>query len=246
MGDSKVGSVLGGVLDRALDGAESPRATLLLMLVGDHAVRRAALARLLEDWSYEEGFALTIATEPSDAVRLALFDIGGTPAGAPEVQQRLADLVRGMPMVPVVVLSDRDETGDVLAAFTAGARGFVGTRTDPRVMVRALKFILGGGAVFPPEALLAPATMGHGDRRRAPEDATAAASAGGTALTARQGEVLRLLRQGWSNKQIARALGMCESTVKVHVRQLLRKLGAANRTQAAILAHPSAAAAAAV
>jgi DNA-binding CsgD family transcriptional regulator len=54
-------------------------------------------------------------------------------------------------------------------------------------------------------------------------------------LTLRQLDVLALLRQGKSNKTIARDLGMREATVKVHVRQILRKLGASNRTQAALL-----------
>jgi DNA-binding NarL/FixJ family response regulator len=55
-------------------------------------------------------------------------------------------------------------------------------------------------------------------------------------LTSRQTDVLHLLRSGQSNKYIARELNMRESTVKVHVRQIMRKLGAANRTQAALFA----------
>ena len=55
-------------------------------------------------------------------------------------------------------------------------------------------------------------------------------------LTCRQADVLRLLRRGQSNKYIARELCMRESTVKVHVRQIMRKLGASNRTQAALFA----------
>jgi DNA-binding NarL/FixJ family response regulator len=62
----------------------------------------------------------------------------------------------------------------------------------------------------------------------------AAGAAGG--LTSRQYEVLRLLQEGQSNKRIARTLGLRESTIKVHVRQIMRKLGVANRTQAALTA----------
>lgn len=58
-------------------------------------------------------------------------------------------------------------------------------------------------------------------------------------LTSRQRQVLEGLRRAWSNKEIARALNMSEATVKVHVRQVMRKLGASNRTHAAILAAPN-------
>ena len=126
--------------------------------------------------------------------------------------------------------ADGDEAADVVAAFKAGARGFVTTRMDPCVMFRALKFIIEGGAFFPPGALLdASGAAGNGG-----PDIGLVPQAGGEALTLRQNEVLRLLRQGQSNKRIARELHMSESTVKVHIRQIMRKLGASNRTQAAL------------
>ncbi len=77
---------------------------------------------------------------------------------------------------------------------------------------------------------------GVGEWRDAIPLATSHLSLSVNGLTQRQHAVLKLLQQGQSNKRIARELRMCESTVKVHVRQIMRKLGACNRTQAALCA----------
>jgi DNA-binding NarL/FixJ family response regulator len=211
----------------------------MLLLIDDHALRRAALERLLEDRVREDDLALTVVAEPSPdrvdgpgGVRLVLLSIGGSPTPVAVIE----DLSRRMQEVPVVVLSDRTGTVDVVAALKAGARGFVTSHTDPRVVVRALKFIICGGVVFPPEAL-----QGCDDARDAPpvQASPQPDPQGPPGLTPRQGGVLNLLQRGLSNKQIGRALGMCEATVKVHVRQIMHKLGVANRTQAALLARSS-------
>ncbi len=106
---------------------------------------------------------------------------------------------------------------------------------DPMLGVkRAVRaFVLAGGTYFPREALLAPRTgVGYASGGGGTPIAVVAKAG----LTARQGEVLERLRFGKSNKHIARELHMQEATVKVHVRQIMRKLGAANRTQVALLA----------
>lgn len=215
-----------------------------LVLIDDHPLRRESLARLLEGGTGNEGFAFKVVeavvsherTGLPEGVHLALLSLGGARAAESEAQRAaIEDLARRMPSgAPVVVLSDSGEAADVVAALRAGARGFLTTRMDPCVMFRALKFIIEGGAFFPPSALLdasdASANAGAGDCA----DIGFGPQAGAEALTSRQGEVLRLLRQGQSNKRIARELHMSESTVKVHIRQIMRKLGASNRTQAAL------------
>jgi DNA-binding NarL/FixJ family response regulator len=211
-----------------------------VLLVDDHPLRRASLARLLQDQPQtppiDSGPMFRIIEVPpapdlelaSRDIRLLLLNIGG--AGIAAHAATLHDLLRQADGIPLVVLSDFDRVEDVVEALQAGARGFLTTRIEPRLMFSALRFILGGGAVFPPDALLA-------DRAATSESLLPAQ--GGTTislLTQRQRDVLRRLGQGHSNKVIAKELHMCESTVKVHVRQIMRKLRAANRTQAALQA----------
>lgn len=161
---------------------------------------------------------------------------------------------------PVVVLSDTETPRDILQAFRAGARGFLPTSLEPEVAFDALSFILRGGAYVPPSVLAAchspvgtpgderllshddgpshaapdvePSSSGEGGGS---DEARASALGARFALTRRQSVVLRGLCRGESNKEIARDLDMSEATVKVHVRQVLRKLGASNRTQAALI-----------
>lgn len=221
--------------------ADKPDQAFRLVLVDDHHFRRESLARLLEGGVGSEGFAFKVVeavvshhkTESLDGAHLALLSLGGARAAEADSQRTaIEELVRRMPQgAPVVVLSDSDAAADVVAAFKAGARGFVTTRMDPHVMFRALKFIIEGGAFFPPSALLDATESAEAD---VGADISFGPQAGSEALTSRQGEVLRLLRQGQSNKRIARELQMSESTVKVHIRQIMRKLGASNRTQAAL------------
>jgi two-component system, NarL family, nitrate/nitrite response regulator NarL len=223
---------------RALDSFSACR----ILLIDASPLRRAALKRLLEDSMPEGGcgFMVSDAVSTLDQAQskaeigLVLLSIGGASTDTPEVVGTIQEARRLLHHAPIVVLSDRNETPDVVAAFRAGVLGFITTDTDPSLMFRALRFIIGGGVFFPPEALL------NGREKdsewRLPQAMAAAHEnePGGSALTARQKRVLQLLRQGQSNKRIAIELQMCESTVKVHVRQIMRKLGVANRTQAAL------------
>lgn len=214
---------------------------LHLLLIDDLSLRRAGIARLIDECAQEEGTPLRTtgivptACTPDGDFALILLSIGGADAASPNVQALLESSRARLPDCPMTVLSDRDDRAGVVAAIRAGARGFIATSIDPVVMVRALTFIAGGGSFFPPDALLASVP-------ELQDDAVDGAEAGvqrlaaGTMLTCRQADVLRLLRRGQSNKYIARELCMRESTVKVHVRQIMRKLGASNRTQAALFA----------
>lgn len=218
-----------------------------ILLMDDLPLRRAGLARLLEGSAKAEGLDLEVSeagvssaadVPHSGELHLVLVNIGGIAADAPDVQAIIRDLRRRCAEVPVAVLADCYDAAAVVAAARAGARAFFTARIDPAVMIRALRFVIGGGAYFPPDALLAGADVLGITVRRGSEDEEAA---NGTArragaLTARQREVLKLLQKGLSNKRIARELAMCESTVKVHVRQIMVKLGASNRTQAALSA----------
>lgn len=216
-----------------------------VLLIDDFALRRAGLQKFLESWASEGHFALDaidhIPVHEIDDVDadicLVVMNVGARSVEDPAVQGQMDELRQRMPDVPLVIMSDRDGAGDVIATLRAGARGFISSRMDPHVMLRALDFIISGGVFFPPDALLEVSDLpGLGDGRDALPLATAHLTASVSGLTQRQHSVLKLLQQGQSNKRIARELSMCESTVKVHVRQIMRKLGASNRTQAALCA----------
>ncbi|MCO6440134.1 MAG: response regulator transcription factor [Nitrococcus mobilis] len=135
--------------------------------------------------------------------------------------------------VPVVILSEREEPHCILNALRFGVHSYISTRLNPEVVIQALRLIQVGGTFIPPNILL-----------ESFEGMRVAKERGGVfsptllqGFTPRQSEVLQLLREGKSNKIIAYELKMQESTVKVHVRQIMKKLKAINRTQVAVLAY---------
>jgi DNA-binding NarL/FixJ family response regulator len=135
---------------------------------------------------------------------------------------------QAFPDVPLVLLSDAEDAEQprtLRSALKSGAHGFIPTRsTGIAVTVAAIRFVKAGGTFAPLELLMA-ARQDHASGM--PEVARQ------NSLTSRQMAVLSHLQQGKANKIIAHELNMSESTVKVHVRNIMRKVGATNRTQAA-------------
>jgi len=222
-----------------MDEITSAEVSRPVMLVFDRLkLRRAAFASFLKSWAEQMGLATAEAQPVASAAdslpgaecRIAVFAIGGSTVNGPEARDSIEHIRALLPDAPLVILSDREDPEEVVGAFRAGARGFVPTSTNPSVALQTLTFILSGGSFFPPTALL------HPTRRSDGAGAAASRSDKGhgessAPMTPKQQAVLNLLCQGKSNKVIARELGMQESTVKVHVRQIMRKLGASNRTQ---------------
>lgn len=216
---------------------------LHILLIDKSPLRRASFSLFLGSWTGERGcvFEVSGAVSSADQIQLparadlVFLSVGATPASLPEVADAIAELGRRAEGVPVVVLSDRESATDVVSAIKAGARGFITAQMDPSVMFRTLRFISCGGTFFPATALL----DGSANSNPAASGGAAAIQrtwTGSIALTARQNEVLQFLREGWSNKRIALRLDMCEATVKVHVRLIMRKFGVSNRTQVALCA----------
>jgi DNA-binding NarL/FixJ family response regulator len=154
---------------------------------------------------------------------LILYHLHGSEAGEATIMQSVTAVCQAFPATPVIVFSDADsmEQSKIMrSAMKCGARGFVPTQTATlSITVAAIRLVQAGGTFVPADLLLAPRTD-----RVPPEQ---------NRLTSRQGAVLNHLQQGKANKIIAYELGMSESTVKVHVRNIMHKMGATNRTQAA-------------
>jgi DNA-binding NarL/FixJ family response regulator len=213
-----------------------------VLIIDALELRRAGVVSLLKPWADSSGTTIVAVAPPATLSDLPPFKmivlvIGALRVGDPQPQAWMSSLSSAHADVPIVLVSDREEAKEVLAAFAAGVSAFIPTSITPTVAMQAFTFVMSGGTFFPPAALM------HAMRaKRSPEHESGdgptilAATSVLCGLTVRQQEVLERLRQGASNKSIGRQLKMQESTVKVHIRHIMRKLGAANRTQAALCA----------
>lgn len=131
--------------------------------------------------------------------------------------------------VPIVIISDAEDMNHVVAALESGARGYIPTSVTLDVAVEAMRLVEAGGTFAPASTMIS--------WKRTEETGTAQNGHLKELFTARQAAVLAVLRQGKANKRIAHELNMREGTVKVHIRNIMKKLKAKNRTEVAILAH---------
>ena len=200
--------------------------TIRILLVDDHSVVRQGL-RLFLKYDPE----LEVVGEASDgakALRLAhelkpdvvLMDLlmpimDGIAA--------TAAIRRELPDTEVLALTSVLEDASVVGAVRAGAIGYLLKDTQAEELCQAIKAAAAGQVQLTPRA--AARLMQAVSTPQSPE-----------ALTERETEVLRLLAQGQSNKQIARRLNNTEQTIKSHVSRILSKLGVQSRTQAALYA----------
>lgn len=197
-----------------------------VLLVDDHAVVRQGLRAFLQLQPDIEvvgeaggGSAAAEAAAESGA-DVVLMDLVMPEGDGVEAIQALA---RAAPAARVLVLTSFGEDGRIFAAMQAGAAGYLLKDVEPDQLAAAIRDVHRGRAALHPE--VAARLM-----RRAAEPA------GVEPLTPREREVLRLVVEGFANKQIARRLLITEKTVKTHVSNVLQKLGVEDRTQAAVLA----------
>lgn len=154
-----------------------------------------------------------------------LFNIGGRRVTDPAVGEELAKLASEFKSIPVVVLADTDDLAQILKALEYGARSYIPTSVGITVCVEAIGLALAGGVFVPASSVLG--------IRQVLESGSETARHMAGMFTARQTEVVEALRRGKANKIIAYELNLRESTVKVHIRNIMRKLKATNRTEVA-------------
>jgi DNA-binding NarL/FixJ family response regulator len=161
------------------------------------------------------------ALHPSAMVVLSTYSLSDE-----EAESELASLVAIDPPVRSMVLAKTDNLDDALAFIDAGANGYISMSAGFEVFAQAIRFVGAGGTYVPPQCLLS--------ARRATAAASEQVAENG--VTVRELKVIQGIRQGKPNKVIAYELNMCESTVKVHVRNIMKKLNARNRTEVAMKA----------
>lgn len=191
-----------------------------LLLADDHPVVRAGIRAMLESEADLEvvGEAATaedaVRLAQGDAVDLVLMDLQfpGTVQGA-EATRR----IRAVPGGPrVLVLTNYDTDADILGAIEAGASGYLLKDAPPDTLLAAVRAAAVG------EQALAPGLSSRLD----------ASQASGERLTVREAEVLSLVAEGRTNREIGRALFLSEATVKSHLVHIFTKLGVGSRTAA--------------
>lgn len=141
------------------------------------------------------------------------------------------------PAIPIVVVSGFESRANLEGCLEAGAQGFLPKSSQPSVMLNAIRVVLLGEIYVPPslfssETKPTDATSARHDDNRSRREIHPNIQT----LTFRQLEVLALVGQGFSNRDIAEKLNISEGTVKVHVGAILKTLGVSNRTRAALLA----------
>lgn len=198
-----------------------------VVIVEDHALTRAGLRTALQE-------AYDVVAEAGDGVAgweaistqrpdVAVVDIGIPALDGVALTQRVR---AELPATHVVIVTMIDLEEDVLAALAAGADAYCLKNSDPQRVVEAVRIAAEGGAYFDPgiaHVVLGRFSERAGDRRDSP-------------LTPRETEILRLISEGSANTEIAARLHIGLGTVKGHIRDILEKLSAADRTQAAVAA----------
>jgi DNA-binding NarL/FixJ family response regulator len=197
-----------------------------ILVIDDHPVVREGLVATLEDdpeltvvgaaGSAEEALPLARSERP-DVILLDL-ELPGM-----DGIQAIPALTAAHPEGRIVILTAYDTDERVLGAIRSGAKGYLLKGAGLEEIARAIRAVHGGGSYLQPRIAGKVLAEVSAPRRS-------------TALSRREREVLKMVADGRSNKQIARALKITERTVKFHITTILNKLGADNRAQAAALA----------
>lgn len=218
-----------------MDAVAIERTQFTVALVGGRRFREQCLARFLEMSGVRikigvvENLRESLVSQEG-AIDLVVIDTGDHTCSDRSIAAILACLSEVLPAVPVVVVSDREDWSAVFDAVCHAVRAYFPSSLDPDILVETLRFVQRGGTFIPLDVLInAPMERkrSHGAEARRTEM---------RGLTPSEQRVLELLRKGKPNKVIARELDIEETTVKVHVRRIMKKLNAANRTQAALVA----------
>jgi two-component system nitrate/nitrite response regulator NarL len=205
-----------------------------VLLVDDHALFRSGIKALLERQAGVE-----IVGEASDGLEgvkraislrpdVVLLDVHMSGISGREAVQLICE---DAPDTRVVMLTVSEDADDLIDCLRAGAHGYLLKNIEADYLTDALRRTADGEAVMSPSMMAKLVSNVRADARSAP-----VAVADHDRLSPREREILEFLVPGASNKEIARALDLAESTVKIHIRGILKKLNLSSRVQAAVYA----------
>jgi two-component system, NarL family, nitrate/nitrite response regulator NarL len=199
-------------------------------LIGQSNLFRAGLKMLLKPTSF------AVAKELEDLSELSGLDwseglfLVQKPDDIRDIDAGIVALKRTMPKCHIVLLAQTMEADQLALSFAAGADGYLLEEISPEALLESLNLVMLGEKVFP--SRLAALMCGDSWSLKAAPKPTS----NGVPLSGRELEIVQRLTDGMPNKIIANELSITEATVKVHLKTILKKIGAQNRTQAAIWA----------
>lgn len=207
----------------------APPPDIRVLIADDHAIVRDGLRALVEA---QPGLCVVgEAADGQEAWRRAcelepdvlVLDISMPGVGGAEAAERIR---QDCPRVRVLALTMHEERGYVARLLRVGAAGYLLKRTASAELVRAIRSVAAGGSYVDPS--LAGALLAR-EAHRAPRAQGAARRDGAGDLTPREAEVIRLIAQGHSNKEVAGALDISVKTVETHKAHAMAKLGLGSR-----------------
>ncbi|NKM22457.1 response regulator [Rhizobium laguerreae] len=194
---------------------------ITIAIVDDHPLFREGVSRRLSE--IEDFVVIGEGASADDAATLAashrpdvlLLDVS-MPGGGIEA---ISEIVVGSPQTKVLMLTASEDVDPLIVSLRRGAAGYVVKGIGSRGLVEAIRTVVGGSRYISPSM--------RAKLERTLLDRPAS-------LTPRETEVMELVAEGLTNKHIARRLDLQEKTIKHHMTEILLKLGASNRTEAAI------------
>jgi two-component system nitrate/nitrite response regulator NarL len=219
-------------LEYFMDGSTEP---ISVLLVDDHTLFRSGVRSLLQ-----RNPRFNVVGEASDGVDgieramqlrpdVILLDLHMPGMSGVETLQLI---LQSWPDAAVIMLTVSEEGEDLASALQAGARGYLIKNIDADYLVRAIERTAAGEPVLAES--MAAKLVAQLQKQREPKAPAPPSEL--DKLTPREREILACLARGESNKLIARVLDLAESTVKIHVQNILKKLGLSSRVQAAVFA----------
>ncbi|MFP3504194.1 response regulator [Burkholderia sp. SIMBA_062] len=208
--------------------------TIRILLIDDHTLFRSGVHALLQrDADFEVVGEAADGLEGLKRAKQFLPDVILLDLNMPGLSglETLKLLVQDLPDTAVVVLTVSEEVEELTVALREGACGYLLKNIEADTLAASIRKAAAGQPVIADDM-----TAKLVAQLRAPVSAPAPVGDNAEALTTRENDIMRELARGASNKEIARALDVAESTVKIHVRNILRKLKLTSRVQVAIYA----------
>jgi DNA-binding NarL/FixJ family response regulator len=230
IGESNSAPVSGGVISGSADTPRKGGARSVTALIDRRTFVRDCLSSSINAADVE-GYCVafgTVALWRNSPVseRTSVMILWANPlASTPELDQQLLELRQVSQDVPVIVMSDQMSFATLNDLVAKGVQAILPTTLSLEIILRAIQLVRAGGSFIPMECLSSAPIDEVASQPEEPVDL----------FSPRQLTVIKAMRKGLPNKVIAYQLGMCESTVKVHVRSIMKKLKAKNRTEVAFI-----------
>jgi DNA-binding NarL/FixJ family response regulator len=192
------------------------------------------LASYLSEWLVQPISAPADLGEQQSPVRtsLIILNVHHLEMASAQVARDLKEIDALAPGQPILIMSERAQASEVTLAFELGARGYVSAGMALAEAIGAVRLVAAGGTYVPAVVLDTSLTA---QAEAAPSNAAERGEAASVAFSPRELQIIEMLEKGEPNKVIAAQLGLAVATIKVHVRNIMKKLKARNRTQVVLM-----------